>query len=48
MPGLFTEDTYEQAIIELFENMGYEHIYAPDFDRDYKALKKVENLEKSR
>ena len=35
MPGLFTEDTYEQAIIELFENMGYEHIYAPDFDRDY-------------
>ena len=35
MPGLFTEDTYEHAIIELFENMGYDHIYAPDFDRDY-------------
>lgn len=35
MPGLFTEDTYEQAIIELFENMGYDHVYAPDFDRDY-------------
>lgn len=35
MPSLFTEDTYEQAIIELFENMGYEHIYAPDYDRDY-------------
>ena len=35
MPSLFTEDTYEQAIIELFENMGYEHLYAPDFDRDY-------------
>lgn len=35
MPGLFTEDTYEQAIIELFENMGYEHLYAPDLDRDY-------------
>ena len=48
MPGLFTEDTYEQAIIELFENMGYYHIYAPDFDRDYKTLKKVENKEKSR
>ncbi len=31
----FTEDTYEQAIIELFENMGYTHIYAPDMDRDY-------------
>ena len=35
MPSLFTEDTYEQAIIELFENMGYEHLYAPDLDRDY-------------
>ncbi len=37
MPGLFTEDTYEQAIIELFENMGYQHIYAPDYDRDYSS-----------
>jgi len=35
MPSLFTEGTYEQAIIELFENMGYDHLYAPDFDRDY-------------
>ena len=35
MPSLFTEDTYERAIIELFENMGYDHLYAPDFDRDY-------------
>lgn len=30
MPSLFTEDTYEQAIIEVFENMGYDHLYAPD------------------
>lgn len=35
MPNLFTENTYEQAIIELFKNMGYEHLYAPDLDRDY-------------
>ena len=28
----FTEDTFEQAVIELFENMGYTHIYAPDHD----------------
>lgn len=34
---LFTEDMYEQAIIELFENMGYEHLYAPDLDRDYSS-----------
>lgn len=32
---LFTEDTFEQAVISLFEGMGYEHIYAPDFERDY-------------
>ena len=33
---LFNEDTFEQAVIELFENMGYTHIYAPDMDRtDY-------------
>lgn len=31
----FTEDTFEQAIISLFEGMGYEHIYAPDLERDY-------------
>ena len=31
----FTEDTYEQAVIALFEGMGYEHIYAPDLERDY-------------
>lgn len=37
MLGLFTEDTYEQAIIELFQTMGYSHIYAPDMDRDYSS-----------
>ncbi len=34
----FTEDMFEQAIIELFENMGYSHMYAPDMDRtDYSS-----------
>ena len=37
MPSLFTEDTYEQAIIELFQNMGYDHLYAPDMERDYSS-----------
>ena len=33
---LFNDDTFEQAVIELFENMGYTHIYAPDMNRtDY-------------
>ena len=35
MPTIFTEATFEQAIIELFESMGYTHLYAPDLDRDY-------------
>ncbi len=34
----FTEEMFEQAIIELFENMGYSHIYAPDMGRtDYSS-----------
>ncbi len=33
----FTEELYEQAIIELFEKMGYTHIYAPDMERDYSS-----------
>lgn len=32
---IFTESSYENSIIELFENMGYEHAYGPDIDRDY-------------
>ena len=32
----FTESTYESAVIELFTNMGYTHVYAPDMNRtDY-------------
>ena len=35
---VFTEDTFEQAVIELFESMGYTHIYAPDMNRtDYSS-----------
>lgn len=33
----FTEDMFEQAVIELFEHMGYTHIYAPDMERDYSS-----------
>lgn len=33
----FTEDMFEQAVIELFVNMGYTHIYAPDMERDYSS-----------
>ena len=31
----FTEDMFEKAVIEIFENLGYTHIYGPDLERDY-------------
>lgn len=35
MSGIYTEADYENTIIELFENMGWQHVYGPDLDRDY-------------
>ena len=34
----FTEASYENSIIELFENLGYQHIYGPDIERDPHAF----------
>ena len=31
----FTEDTFERAVLEIFENLGYTHLYGPDLERDY-------------
>ena len=31
---MFNESIYENAIIQLFEGMGYTHIYAPDLNRE--------------
>ena len=31
----FTEGSYENALITLYENMGYQHLYGPDIERDY-------------
>ena len=36
MSGFYTEADYESTIIELFENMGWRHVYGPDLDRDYR------------
>ena len=33
--SMFDENAYENSVIELFENMGYQHIYGPDLERDY-------------
>ena len=32
----FTESTYESAVIELFTQMGYTHVYAPDLNKPRK------------
>ena len=31
----FTEDSYEKALIGLFQEMGYEYAYGPDIERNY-------------
>ena len=35
MPAFYTEANYENSIIELFQDMGYRYVYAPDIDRDF-------------
>ena len=31
----FTENSYEQALIGLFQQLGYKYLYAPHIERDY-------------
>ena len=40
----YTEASYENAIIQLFEEMGYTHVYAPNLNRDYKVPLYTEEL----
>ena len=37
MSTAYTEASYENSVIELFENMGYTHLYGPDVERDYES-----------
>ena len=37
MSGFYTEADYESSVIELFQNMGYQHVYAPDLERDFRS-----------
>ena len=38
MSATYTEADYENTIIELFEGMGYRHVYAPDIEeRDFRS-----------
>lgn len=42
----FTEDSYEQALIDLFKRIGYECEYGPDMERDYREPVNKEELRK--
>ena len=33
----FTEENYENSVIELFKDLGYTHVYGPDVERDYNS-----------
>ena len=35
MSADYNEEAYENALIELFQNMGWEHVYGPEIDRDF-------------
>ncbi|MBO6178000.1 MAG: type I restriction endonuclease subunit R [Selenomonadaceae bacterium] len=37
MPSNYTEADYEKSLMELFQNLGYETVYAPDIERDLKS-----------
>lgn len=40
----FTEDSYEKALIALFQDMGYQYEYGPDIERDYREPFYTEQL----
>lgn len=37
MSIFYTEADYEKSLIELFQNMGYRHVYGPDIERDFNS-----------
>ena len=41
----FAEDNYENAVIQLFEQLGYSYIYGPDVARDYTEALYLDELE---
>lgn len=43
----YNESSYENSIIELFENMGYTHVYGPDENTDHRNPLRAEELRNS-
>jgi len=46
LPSNYTEADYEKSVMELFQNLGYEIVYAPDIERDLKSPLYDEVLER--
>ena len=47
MATYFSEESYENSIVELFCNMGYTHVYGPNVERDFTNPLYQEILEES-
>lgn len=47
MSEFYTEADYENSIIELFQNMGYRHLYAPNIGRDFRDPLYEEELQEA-
>lgn len=47
MSDFYTEADYENSVIELFQNMGYRYVYAPDLERDFRSPLYEEELEEA-
>ena len=47
MSGFYTEADYEKSVIELFQEMGYRYVYAPDLERDVHSPLYEEELEQA-
>lgn len=41
----YVESDYEESILELFQGMGYQYIYAPNLERDYRSPLYEEKLD---
>ena len=47
MSDFYTEADYEKSVIELFRNMDYRYVYAPDLERDFRSSLYEEELDES-
>lgn len=43
---IFSEDSYEQTLIDLFQRLGYDYEYGPNMERDYREPVNREELRK--